>query len=130
MIIQCAVEALAIVKDFDEIEDPGAGFRAGGKATAIDEFEFEGAPEAFHGGIVVTVALAAHGGHQLGCLERLAEVAGGKATAIDEFEFEGAPEAFHGGIVVTVALAAHGGHQLGCLERLAEVAAGILDAAI
>ena len=29
----------------------------------------------FYGGIVVTVALAAHGGHQLGYLGRLAEVA-------------------------------------------------------
>ena len=86
MVMQGAVEALAIVKDFDEIEDLGACFRAGVKATAINEFEFEGVPEAFHGGIVVTVALAAHGGHQLGGLEGLAEVAAGILDAAIRME--------------------------------------------
>ena len=53
--------ALAVVKAFDVIEDFGAGLAVAGKVAAIDEVEFEGAPEAFHGGVVIAVAFAAHG---------------------------------------------------------------------
>ena len=54
--------ALAVVERFNVIEDLPAGLGAGGKAMAIDQFQFEGGPEAFHGGVVITVAAAAHGG--------------------------------------------------------------------
>ena len=40
--------------------------------AAVDEFLFEGAPEGFHGGNVVAVGFAAHGGQGLGALEGLA----------------------------------------------------------
>ena len=62
MIIQRAMRALAIVEGFNVIEDVGARLSAGEEVTAVNEFEFEGAPEAFHGGIVVAVAFATHGG--------------------------------------------------------------------
>ena len=71
------MEALGIIEAFDVIEDGGACLVVVGELATIDQFPFEGAPEAFHGGIVVTVALAAHGGHQHGGLECVAEVATG-----------------------------------------------------
>ena len=80
------MKALGIIETFDEIEDLGAGLGAGVKARAINQFQFEGAPEAFHGGIVVTVALAAHRGHQFGGLERVAEVATGILDAAIRME--------------------------------------------
>ena len=52
------MEALAVVAGFDVIEDGGAGLGVGGEVTAVDQFQFEGAPEACHGGIVVAVAVA------------------------------------------------------------------------
>ena len=55
--------ALAVVKAFDVIEDFGARLVVADKVSAIDKVEFEGAPEAFHGGVVVAVAFAAHGAH-------------------------------------------------------------------
>jgi len=75
------MESLAVVKDFDEIEDGLAGLRARLEVAAVDEFVFEGAPEGFHGGIVVTVAFAAHGGDGLGALERVAIVVAGVLDA-------------------------------------------------
>ena len=58
--------ALAIVEDFDVIEDLGAGLIAGGELLSVNGFYFEGAPEAFHGGVVVAVGFAAHGGDATG----------------------------------------------------------------
>ena len=55
-------EALAVVKRFDVIKDCLASLGSGFEVAAIDQFLFEGAPEGFHGGIVVAVAFAAHGG--------------------------------------------------------------------
>ena len=51
--------ALAIVEDFDVIEDLGAGLVAGGEILSVNGFYFKGAPEAFHGGVVVAVGFAA-----------------------------------------------------------------------
>ena len=48
--------ALGVVKAFDKIEDFGPGLLAGSKVPAVDQFQLEGAPEGFHGGIVVAVA--------------------------------------------------------------------------
>src|SRR5271168_626614 len=55
MIVQRAMGALAIVERFVVVEDLDSGLGASVKATAIDQFRFEGGPEAFHGGIVIAV---------------------------------------------------------------------------
>ena len=75
------MEALAVVKGLDEIKDGLAGLGSGFEVTAIDEFVFEGAPEGFHGGIVVAVAFAAHGGDGLRALEGIAIVVTGVLNA-------------------------------------------------
>src|SRR3989442_7437237 len=77
MIVQRAMSALAIVERFDVVEDLGSSAGATVKAAAIDQFQFEGGPEAFHGGIVIAVAFAAHGGNQAGPAEGLAIIATG-----------------------------------------------------
>jgi hypothetical protein len=51
---------LAVIKDFNKVKDGQAGFGPTFKGTPIDEFLFEGTPEAFHGGIVIAVAFTAH----------------------------------------------------------------------
>ena len=75
------MEAAAVVKDFDEIEDGLAGLGSGFEVAAINEFVFESAPERFHRGIVVTVTFAAHGGDGLGLLEGVAIVVAGVLNA-------------------------------------------------
>ena len=62
MVIQRAVSALAIIECFDVIEDLCASLGVRVKATAIDQLQFEGGPEAFHSGVVIAVAPEAHGG--------------------------------------------------------------------
>ena len=57
---------LAIVEEFDVIEDLTSSLGAGLEVASVDEFQLEGAPEAFHSGVIVAVALAAHGGDQAG----------------------------------------------------------------
>ena len=69
--------ALAIIEHFDVIEDLRLGLGVRLKARAIDQFQFEGGPKAFHGGVVVTIASAAHGGDQAGLAERSAIIAAG-----------------------------------------------------
>ena len=64
MVIQGAVSAVAIVERFDVIEDLGAGLLMGEKGSAVNQFQFESAPEAFDGGIVVAIGFATHGGDQ------------------------------------------------------------------
>ena len=51
------MKALGIVEAFDVIEDGGAGLVVRGERLAINQLPFEGAPEAFHGGVVVAIAL-------------------------------------------------------------------------
>jgi len=75
------VASLAVVEDFDEVEDLGPGVGADGEAGAVDPLQFEGAPEAFHCGVVLAVAPAAHGGGETGGFENGAEVAGGVLDA-------------------------------------------------
>src|ERR1035437_158079 len=58
-----AVEPLAVVKDFDPLEDGGASLRPRGELAAMHKFAFEAAPKAFHGGVVITVAPAAQARH-------------------------------------------------------------------
>ena len=55
-----AVEPLPVVKDFDPLEDGGAGFGSRGELTTMHEFAFKADREAFHGGVVVTIATVAH----------------------------------------------------------------------
>src|SRR5437868_11613918 len=73
--------ALAVVERFDVIEDLGTSLGASIKATAIDQFEFESRPEAFHGGVVIAVAAAAHGGDEAGITEGLAVITTGVLNA-------------------------------------------------
>jgi len=73
--------ALAVVKHFDVIEDLGARLGVCVKATAIDQLQFEGGPEAFHGGVVIAVAAPAHGGDQAGVREGLTIIAAGVLNA-------------------------------------------------
>ena len=57
-----AVAPRPVVKDFDPFEDGGAGFGPGGERKAVDQFPFQGAPEAFPHRVVIAVAPAAHAG--------------------------------------------------------------------
>jgi len=43
------VVSVAVVEEFDEIKPVGPGLFAGGENAAMDQIEFEGTPEAFHG---------------------------------------------------------------------------------
>src|SRR6476469_7758168 len=81
MVTQCAVSALAVVEGFDVIEDLHASLGAGVEEATIDQLQFEGAPEAFHGGVVIAVASAAHGGDQAGVTQSLAVIAAGVLDA-------------------------------------------------
>src|SRR6185503_12153388 len=76
-VAQRTMGTVAIVEAFDVIEDLRASLGAGFKATAIDQLQFECAPEAFHGGIVITVAAATHRGDQAGLTESLTIIATG-----------------------------------------------------
>src|SRR5436190_3423442 len=81
MIVQRAMGALAIVERFDVVEDLRSGLGVGAETAAIDQFQVEGAPGAFHGGVGIAVASAAHGGYQAGIAERLAIIAAGVLDA-------------------------------------------------
>ncbi len=59
------MKADAVVEALDEVEDGGGGRRAGEEGAAVNELVFKGAPEGFHGGVVIAVAFAAHGGNGL-----------------------------------------------------------------
>ena len=58
--------ALGVVERFDVVEDMTSSMASSGKTFSVDEFKFEGAPEAFHGRVIVAVAFAAHGGNEFG----------------------------------------------------------------
>ncbi len=64
-VAQGTVEALAVVEGFDVVKEGLPGLLPGGEAGAVNQFEFKGAPKGFHGGIVVAIGRAAHGGHGL-----------------------------------------------------------------
>lgn len=53
LVIESTVEALAVVEGFAVIKEGASRLAMGGEDLSIDQFEFEGAPEAFHGGIIV-----------------------------------------------------------------------------
>src|ERR1044072_3606424 len=81
MVTQSAMSALAVIEGLDVIEDLHASLGAGVEEMAIDELQFEGAPEAFHGGVVIAVASAAHGGDQAGVTQSLAIIGAGVLDA-------------------------------------------------
>src|SRR5579862_5033412 len=72
LITKGAVEPLAVVKDFNPFKDGGFGLGASGKLTTVNQLAFKAAPEAFHGGVVVAVARAAHAGDDAGLRQPLA----------------------------------------------------------
>ena len=71
------MKALGIIETFDVIEDGGLGLLVSGECPAMDQFPFDGAPEAFHGGVVVAIALAAHSGDEAGPGQGMAVISGG-----------------------------------------------------
>src|SRR5216110_275504 len=81
MVTQSAVSALAVVEAFDVVEDLHASVGAGLEGTAIDQLQFEGAPEALHGGVVIAVGSAAHGGDQASATQSLTIIAAGVLDA-------------------------------------------------
>src|ERR1035438_10131789 len=73
-ILEGAVETASVIEGFDEVEDGLARFAASLEGAPIDQFLFEGAPEGFHGGIVIAVAPTTHGGEGLALRQSVAEV--------------------------------------------------------
>ena len=61
-----AKRALSVVEGLDVIEEGGLGLSACEELAPVDELEFEAVPEALHGGVVIAVAPATHGGDQAG----------------------------------------------------------------
>ena len=82
------MKAFAIIERLDVVEDGDASLVMAGEVTPVNEFQFEGAPEAFHGGIVVTVAPATHGGDQVGVGQSGPEIPGGVLHAPVRMEEE------------------------------------------
>ena len=73
---------MAIVIDFDVLEE-GADHFFPRRQLLIEEFGFEGAPKSFHGGVVITIALAAHAaGCQAGTQQSLVSLAGVLKSAV------------------------------------------------
>ena len=58
------MESGAIIEGFDVVEDGRARLGITGEALMIDQLVFEAAPEGLDEGIVVAIALAAHGGDE------------------------------------------------------------------
>jgi len=69
-----AVETAGVVEPGDVVEDLHASLIAGEEVGAAEKLVLEGGPKGFHGGVIPTVTLAAHGGHEPSVLERCAEV--------------------------------------------------------
>ena len=58
------MEPARIIKGLDVVEDGAAGFGTSDETATEDGLVFQAAPEGFDEGVVVAVALAAHGGDQ------------------------------------------------------------------
>ena len=69
LITQSAVEPFWVIEGFDVIEDGRVGLGAGVEVLLVEPFGFEGAPEGFHGGVVITMALGTHTGEDLSGLQ-------------------------------------------------------------
>ena len=55
---------------------------AADEVPPVNQFEFKGAPEAFHGSVVVAVAFAAHRGGQTGLAARSTVIGAGVLNAV------------------------------------------------
>ena len=75
------MEASAVVKHFNKLKDGLTSFGSGFEVAAVDQLVLEGAPEGFHGGIIVAVTFAAHGSDGLGLVECVAVVVTGVLDA-------------------------------------------------
>ena len=80
-VIERAMEALAVIESFDEVEDCQASLGSGFKTAAINELQLERAPEGFHGGVVVAAGFAAHRRQGLGLRQRVAVIGTGVLAA-------------------------------------------------
>ena len=85
------MKALAVVKDFDVIEESALGVGKVWEGFVFEvQFAFERGPEAFHGGVVVAAAGTAHAGAKaIGEELLLAGGAGVLAAAIGMVEEAG-----------------------------------------
>lgn len=73
--------ALAVVEIFDVVKQFGACLLVGGEGDAVNQLQFECAPEAFHEGVVIAVGSAAHRRKRAGLGQSLAVSAGGVLDA-------------------------------------------------
>jgi len=80
-VMEGAVETVAVIKHLDEVEDGEAGLVSSLEGAPIDQFLFEGAPERFHGGVVVTVAFPAHGRECMAAGQSVTEITTGILAA-------------------------------------------------
>jgi hypothetical protein len=74
------MESGAVIKGFDVVEDRRARLGITGEALMIDQLVFEAAPEGLDEGIVVAIALAAHGGDENKTPVRCPGIAGQSGT--------------------------------------------------
>ena len=75
------MSAVRIVEALDEVEDGEGGFRSSMEVSAVETLDFQGAPEGFRQGIVVTVGASAHAGNQRGSMKSMTIFAGGILNA-------------------------------------------------
>src|SRR5277367_1223416 len=66
LVAESAVEPLAVVEDFQPLEDRRLGFGARGELAPMHQLAFQAAPEALDHGVVVAVASPAHAGLDAG----------------------------------------------------------------
>src|SRR5436190_16300367 len=81
MVIESAVRALTVIESFDVVEDFVPGVAVAEEDAPVDHLDFERAPKAFHGGVVIAVAFAAHGGGESGLGQSAAIIARGVLDA-------------------------------------------------
>jgi len=75
------MEALAVIESLDEVEDCQPSLGSSFETAPVDEFQFERAPEGFHGSVVITAGFAAHGGLGLSVGQGLAKIRAGVLAA-------------------------------------------------
>jgi hypothetical protein len=75
------MEALAVIESLDEVKDGLASLDPSLEAAPVDEFLFKGAPEGFHGGVVIAAGFTAPGGEGLALSQRVAKSSAGVLAA-------------------------------------------------
>ena len=75
------MRALSVIEGLNVIEDGRASLLAGDEPGAINQFELQSAPEAFHDGIIVAIAFTAHRGDQTSLGQGLTVIVGGILNA-------------------------------------------------